>query len=113
MLVSLFPSSSKSRSLRFVPPIFRDGGDCERDLLVARDLLAELQFDLVETIESVGDISPVLPGTIRVLDWVLIGGGLTAGRIGCFLGGGAPLAARGSPAMIIACTQVYPLNKVL
>jgi len=107
MLVSLFPSSSKSRSLRFVPPIFRDGGDCERDLL------AELQFDLVETIESVGDISPVLPGTIRVLDWVLIGGGLTAGRIDCFLGGGAPLAARGSPAMIIACTQVYPLNKVL
>ncbi len=112
MLVSLFPSSSKSRSLRFVPPTFCDGGDCERDLLVALDLLADLQIDLVETTESVGDISPVLPGTTRVLDWVLIGGGLTAGRIDCFLGG-APLAARGSPAMTRACTRVYPLNKVL
>ena len=97
MFVSPLPSSSKWRSLRFVPPAFREGGDLDRDLLVERELLVDLDMT-----DSVGDTSVDcdLRCTARVLDCVLIGGGLTAGgRIDCVLAG----AGRGIPAIAVVC----------
>ncbi len=89
MFVSSPPSPSNSRSLRFVPPLWREG-DLDCDALV----------DL-ETIESAGETVPdcVRGCNTGALDWLLVVEGLErGGRIEFFLVG-KPAVSRGRPAM--------------